>query len=164
MDGADGRRESLERMALGLEGCVGELNRVISTLRRAADAEALRQLALGHHPEIGAAQVRAVIAARRLRREYLDIEFGDPAWALLLELFAARLEGYRLTMTALGEAAGLRATTALRWVHALEEKGLIRRHADPEDERLVLLDLTENAADAIRAYLTSALTLSPWLL
>ena len=80
-----------------------------------------------------------------------------------MELFAARLEGSRINVAALGEAAGLAPTTALRWLGLLQDRGLITRRRDPASDRNVRIDLTDAAEDILRAYLVAALRLSPWV-
>lgn len=105
-----------------------------------------------------------MIAARRLRAEYFAPDLNDAAWSLLLELFAARLEGRRLTLAGLTAGSGVRPTTVTRWSRWLEAQRLVRRESDPSDQRLIILDLSDEAADTIRAYLAAALTLSPWVL
>lgn len=42
---------------------------------------------------VTASTVRTIIAARWLRRDFLGADVGDPEWSLMLELYAARLEG-----------------------------------------------------------------------
>jgi hypothetical protein len=49
--------------------------------------------------------------------------FGDPAWDVLLQLFAAKLDGRKIKLSALA-AAGPRSTLA-RWATVLHERGLI---------------------------------------
>lgn len=164
MTGETGRRERLELTVRELQALAADLQAAVAALRRAADAEALRELALGRRIEIAGAQVRAVIAARRLRAEYFPPDLTDAAWSLLLELFAARLEGRRLTLAGLTASSGVRPTTATRWSRWLVAQRLVRRDSDPSDQRLIILDLSDEAADTIRAYLDAALALSPWVL
>lgn len=158
------RGARLEDTVDNLEQAAWELHETIATVRRLADAEALRELAQGRRQEIAGAQIRAIIAARRLRSEFLDLEPGDPVWALLLELFASRLEGRRLSLAQLTENSGVRGTTATRWSRWLEKEGLVSRYSDPDDSRAIILGLTDDAADSMRAYLAAALRLSPWVL
>lgn len=155
---------ALSRTAQNLQDAGRELQEIVARLRRLAEAEELRALAAQGLTEIGAAQVRAVIAARRLWRECMGQGEGDPAWALLMELLARRLEGRPVTMNALGEAAGLAPTTSLRWIARLLARGLIARRAHPEDERTILIGLTDEADDRLRGYFLGALRLSPWVI
>ena len=105
-------------------------------------------------PEIEAGFVRAIIRARRLRDQYFRGElFADPAWDMLLDLFAARLEGNRVAVSSLCIAASVPATTALRWIKALTDRGLFVRSADPQDGRRVYIELSDDAARAMGLYL-----------
>lgn len=110
---------------------------------------------------IDATFVRRILAARRLREEMLGIPAGDPAWAMLLELYAARLENRRLSQTGLAIAAGLPRTTVLRIARKLLARGVLTGSADPEDSRLLLLSLSDKSAHRLNAYLTAARAESP---
>lgn len=159
-----GREERLSRSAQALEAASRELAQMVPTLRRLAEREALRELALDHCVEITSATVGAVVDARRLRDEYFEPGLGDAAWALLLALLAARLDGRRLAVTSLSDAAEVPLTTALRALDRLAERGLIARNTDAEDERIALVTLTDEGADRMRGYLMAALRLSPWVI
>ncbi|HEV2866917.1 MAG TPA: winged helix DNA-binding protein [Allosphingosinicella sp.] len=105
-------------------------------------------------PPIDAAYVRSLIRARRLRDQYFRGElFADPAWDMLLDLMAARLEGDRVAVSSLCIAAAVPATTALRWIKALTDRGLFVRSADPEDGRRVYIELADETAHSLAAYL-----------
>lgn len=111
---------------------------------------------------IGAGAVRAIIKARRLRDHYLGADlFADPAWDILLDLFAARLEKRRVAVSSLCIAAAVPPTTGLRWIRTLTDLGLIVRTADPEDGRRVYIELSPRAAEAMEAYLDAAQRVSP---
>lgn len=107
--------------------------------------------------EITGQQVRGIIRARRLRDQYFGADlFADPAWDMLLDLMAARLERQRVAVSSLCIAAAVPATTALRWIKTLTEHGLFVRSADPEDGRRVYIELSDAAAAALSAYLRAA--------
>lgn len=113
---------------------------------------------------VTAQQVRGIIRARRLRDQYFGADlFADPAWDMLLDLMAARLERQRVAVSSLCIAAAVPATTALRWIKTLTEHGLFVRAADPEDGRRVYIELSEGAAAALSAYLRAAQRQSPFL-
>ena len=98
--------------------------------------------------------VRALIRARRLREQYLKADlFADPAWDMLLDLLLARLEGRLVAVSSLCIAAAVPPTTALRWIKRLTDEGQFVRTADPRDGRRVFIDLAEDTADALIAYL-----------
>jgi len=113
-------------------------------------------------PGIDAAFIRSIIRARRLRDQYFRGElFADPAWDMLLDLMAARLEKNRVAVSSLCIAAAVPATTALRWIKALTDRGLFMRQADPQDGRRVYIELSDDAARALGAYLGSVQRISP---
>ena len=101
-------------------------------------------------PALTALQVRDLLRARRLRDEYLPGElFADPAWDMLLDLLAARLEQERVSVSSLCIASAVPPTTALRWIRTLTDKGFVHRQADPHDGRRVFITLTDSTAVAL---------------
>jgi len=113
-------------------------------------------------PGIDAAFVRAIIRARRMRDQYFRGGlFADPAWDMLLDLMAARLEENRVAVSSLCIAAAVPATTALRWIKALTDRGLFVRSADPQDGRRVYIELSDDAARALTAYLRTVHRMAP---
>ena len=101
-------------------------------------------------------EVRKVLRARRERARFFDPGlFADPAWDILLELFASSLADQRTTLTSACAAAGVPVTTALRWVRNLEDAGLVKRHEDPLDRRRFYLTLSLDAALAMASYFKS---------
>lgn len=110
---------------------------------------------------ITARTVRAIIAARWLRREYLGFDASDPEWSLMLELYAASLEGRRVHQTGLSVAAGVPQTTALNVTRRLIEAGVFDSRPDKLDGRRLLIGLTPSGADRIQAYLKAAAEVAP---
>lgn len=108
-------------------------------------------------PAIGAPLVRALIRLRRMRAQFFEPAlFADPAWDMLLDLTAARLEGRDVAVSSLCIAAAVPATTALRWIKAMTDQGLLVREADPDDRRRVHMRLSDAAAERMVAYLQAA--------
>jgi hypothetical protein len=106
--------------------------------------------------QVDATFVRSIIRARRMRDHYFGSEiFADPGFDMLLDLYAARLEGARVAVSSLCIAAAVPATTALRWIRQLTEKGLFVRSADPEDGRRVYIGLSDETARAMGRYLAA---------
>lgn len=96
----------------------------------------------GH--KVHAHQVRALLRARRLRDQILAPDlFADPAWDILLDLLAARLENNRVSVSSLCIAAAVPPTTALRWIRQLTDRGLLERQADPRDGRRIFIGLSD---------------------
>src|SRR4051794_23213626 len=103
--------------------------------------------------EVDAATIRREIRGRRLRDHYFRGElFADPAWDMMLDLMAARLENRKVAVSSLCIPAAVPATTALRWIKGLMDRGLFIRVADPQDGRRVFIELSEEAASAMTAY------------
>lgn len=101
--------------------------------------------------------IRAMIRARRLRDERFPAGlFADPAWDILLDLMAARLERKQVTVSSLCVAAAVPPTTALRWIGVLTERGLLVRAADAADRRRAYLGLSDAAAQALGGWLRQA--------
>jgi DNA-binding MarR family transcriptional regulator len=97
--------------------------------------------------------IRSAIQARARRGFHLNPElFADPAWDMLLELYAAALSQRKLTVSRLGERSGVPMTTALRWISTLEREGLIDRVHDRLDGRRVFLTLSDKGERAMSAY------------
>jgi Winged helix DNA-binding domain len=106
--------------------------------------------------------IRSIIRVRRLRDHFFvgDL-FADPAWDMLLDLMAARVERQRVAVSSLCIAAAVPPTTALRWIKSLCDQGLFVRIADPEDGRRVFIELSGETAARMETYLKSAQRLGP---
>jgi Transcriptional regulators len=97
--------------------------------------------------------VRQMIRQRQQRARYFDGDlFADPAWDMLLDLAAARVERKRVSVTSLCIASGVPPTTALRWIGQMVEAGLFVRVCDDSDRRRAFIELTEQAVDAVARY------------
>ena len=99
-------------------------------------------------------RVRAIIKARAARRNFFNEHlFADPAWDMLLELYALKCEHLRVSVSKLSLAAGVPGTTALRWIDKLESEQLLFRSDDPLDGRRIWIELSERGLRTMRAYL-----------
>lgn len=121
---------------------------------RAASPAFPLSAAPGETPPIAPRDVRAAIRARRIRDQYFDARlFEDPAWDILLDLFAAELERVQVSVSSLCIAAAVAPTTALRWIAKMTDAGLLMRVPDPFDRRRAFMELSTQASDAMRGYL-----------
>lgn len=103
--------------------------------------------------QLDATALRMMIRARRLRDQFFGGEiFADPAWDMLLDLMAARLEGQTVAVSSLCIAAAVPPTTALRWIKTMTDLGLFVRVADPKDRRRVFIELDSRAVQAMQGY------------
>ncbi|MFN3864329.1 MAG: MarR family transcriptional regulator [Erythrobacter sp.] len=111
---------------------------------------------IGQPPLPDPRMVRQVIANRQARARFFDAElFSDPAWDMLLDLTAAHGEGARVSVTSLCIAAGVPATTALRWLTQMVESGLFVRVPDPADKRRAFIALSDRSLTAMAGYFAS---------
>jgi hypothetical protein len=103
--------------------------------------------------QVAAADVRKAIRARRLRnRPFPDVLFEDPAWDMLLDLYAAHLERAQVSVSSLCIASAVAPSTALRWISKMTEDGLFVREPDPFDRRRAFMALSEAALDRMNRY------------
>lgn len=135
-----------------------EVSRIASTLARLSTGPAAprRPVAAVNDadvPQVSAEAVRSVIRARRLRTRFFEEDlFADPAWDMLLDLLQAEIAQLRVPVSSLCIAAAVPATTALRWLKTMTDKGLFVRRADPHDGRRVFVELAPQASIAMRRY------------
>lgn len=107
-------------------------------------------------PDVSAVDVRAAIRARRLRSQFFaEALFADPAWDMLLDLYAAHLDGVQVSVSSLCIAAAVPPTTALRWISTLHDAGLFERRADPSDRRRAYIALSDTGLSAMRDFLAA---------
>lgn len=82
--------------------------------------------------------------------------FGEPAWDILLDLYIAHVEKKPVSVSSACIGSAAPPTTGLRWLGVLAEQELVMREHDPEDQRRVLVRLTERGLKAMDEYFTSA--------
>lgn len=104
-------------------------------------------------PALNEGLIRRVQKARRARASFFSEElFADPAWDILLELYACELAQRRVPLSKLSDAAAVPTTTLNRWLQKLEQDGLVARGSDPLHARRVWVKLTGSGASAMRRY------------
>jgi DNA-binding MarR family transcriptional regulator len=118
-----------------------------------------RHVAFGFAPPAAEADpqlVRQTIRARRMRDAFFGENlFEDPAWDMLLDLYAAHLESRRVSVSSLCIAAAVAPTTALRWIGKLTEAGLFDREPDPADRRRAFMVLSAKALRGMEGYVAA---------
>jgi hypothetical protein len=109
---------------------------------------------------VDSAMVRRMLRQRRMREQFFPAEmFADPAWDMLLDLYAAQLEGHPVAVSSLCIAAAVPATTALRWIKTMSDSGMFERQADPRDGRRIFIALAPQAAAGMERYFTALATM-----
>ncbi len=97
--------------------------------------------------------VRRIIDARTARRRFFGSDlFADPAWDILLELYALRCDQRRTSVSKLCLAAAVPPTTALRWIDKLHGDGLVEREPDVFDGRRIWVSISERGFGAMKSY------------
>ena len=150
--------DEVQRIAQTLANLVGDTPQATAGVSDAMigyRADVVRYDAKGD--PIAASEIRAIIRLRRLRERYFRTDlFADPAWDMLLDLMAARIERIQVAVSSLCIAAAVPPTTALRWIKTLSDNGMFVRLDDPNDGRRVYIELSDAAAAGMTAYLTAA--------
>jgi DNA-binding MarR family transcriptional regulator len=99
-------------------------------------------------------RVRQIRFSRELRAKMFGRTiFGEPAWDILLALYAIDGDRRRVNTRELSELANLALTTALRWLDYLEEQELIGRKSNPFDQRMVYVEISQKGRAAMDDYL-----------
>jgi DNA-binding MarR family transcriptional regulator len=99
---------------------------------------------------------------RRKRDAMLHpVIFADPEWDVLLDLFAQSGLGRKVSLSSLCIAASVPTTTAVRCINAMIEQGMLLRSRDAHDARRVLIELTEETRNRMRAWLIGVATTQP---
>lgn len=98
-------------------------------------------------------RIKRILKLRSSRRRIFQDElFGEPAWDMLLELYAVGLGGQTVSVSSLCIASGVPCTTALRWIRNLETHGWIQRARDPKDGRRFFVSLTGKGHKAMERF------------
>jgi len=97
---------------------------------------------------------RFILAMRRHRENVFPlVEFGEPAWDMLLDLYVQHVEGHKVSVSSLCTAAAVPPTTALRWMDAMVGRGHFIRSHDPNDGRRVHVGLSPAMISGIESFL-----------
>jgi hypothetical protein len=100
-------------------------------------------------------QIASILQIRRRRSEVFgEGLFSDPAWDILLELFAAQLRQRRLELTDLESIAP--TSTLARWVAVLQERGLVICELDALCPDRFWIALSGECAAEMSAFLNAA--------
>ncbi len=103
-----------------------------------------------------ASEIRRAIRARRMRDQFFGGGyFEDPGWDMLLDLYAAELEGTQVSVSSLCIAAAVAPTTALRWIGRMSDAGLFERRPDPLDRRRAYMALSTRASEGMQGYMAA---------
>ncbi|WP_395333233.1 winged helix DNA-binding protein [Novosphingobium sp. BL-8H] len=103
---------------------------------------------------------RQIYRSRRKRDALMPSHlFGEPAWDLLLDLFASTCEGRRISVTSACVASSVPSTTALRWIGILIDAGMVVRSGDQKDGRRTFVNLTPKGYSMMAEYIRNCLNI-----
>lgn len=114
-----------------------------------ADEDQVRTLFSAARPavELTEDHIVSLIMARRGREAIFGRHlFSDPAWDILLELYAAHLGDRAVFLAELATAIGTPRPTTKRWASALEAQGLVRCDGTDRPDRLRISLTTDGAS------------------
>lgn len=104
-------------------------------------------------PEGRSALARDLMRQRRKRSAHLPaVLFAEPAWDMLLDLYAAHYEGSPVSVSSLCIASNVPSTTALRAIKTMSDAGCLIRQRDPADGRRIFIVLSDTARASLDAY------------
>jgi DNA-binding MarR family transcriptional regulator len=97
--------------------------------------------------------VNRILEARRIRESCFGPGlFADPAWDILLHLYAAKLGQRKVSISSLVNAAAVPYSTGVRWVRELERDRWLVRHPDPSDGRRVWVVISDRGYSTMRVF------------
>jgi hypothetical protein len=107
-----------------------------------------------------AQEVELILRIRRARSQVLgEGLFSDPAWDILLQLYAAKLR--RQTLALEDVTTDVPGSTLARWVAVLAGRGLIRCDVDPGAQPALRLALSESGELKMSRLLAKGRELAP---
>ena len=111
-------------------------------------------------PKVTEEQIRSILRVRRERSAIFgEGLFSEPAWDILLELFAAHLGNRTIGLGDLTRIAP--ESTLARWVSALEERGLVICDG-PLQPHQMRVSLSADCAAKLGRFLSGAPHLAPF--
>lgn len=106
---------------------------------------------------------RELIHHRRQRRRFFStMVFGEPAWEMLLALFAHTPGEEGMTAEKLISSVEVPASVGKRWIDYLERERLLVRHAAGADEATSVISLTPEAEARLTSYIESIEAQPSW--
>lgn len=101
--------------------------------------------------EITEDHIVSILIARRGRDAVFGSDlFSDPCWDALLELYAAKLGNRRMSLDELSKAINTPASTTMRWISVLQNRGLVSSHSDAIGPSRIWVRLTDDGASKIK--------------
>jgi len=149
-------RRGFQDLSRALGNVHAELQQIAQDAPVTAGADRQIRPYLSEVRDAGVARAVEIYRSRRRRDAAFGQDadlFGEPAWDILLDLLDADAHGRRISVTSASLASSVPATTGLRMIAILEERGLIARTDDPLDRRRSHVSLTGKGRAVMQAAL-----------
>lgn len=130
-------------------------SRVLRAVERLVGANRLDQAEgkIAFNPDL-ITLARHIKSSRKERNAYFASELmGEPFWDMLMALYIAEGEGYRLKVGDLCNESNVPHTTALRWIKQMIEMDLVARRLNPMDGRSAWIEIRPEAIRRMTSYL-----------
>lgn len=132
---------------------VERLTRIVERFRQSAGLTASMPSAPTTAGQL-AAFARFLLHARRRREAALaGVEFGEPSWDMILDLYVQHVAGQIVSVSSLCAASAVPQSTALRWIEAMASAGHFVRCRDPIDRRRIHVGLAPGLLVAVEMFL-----------
>ncbi len=124
-----------------------------ATQAHAEPGDAAADKALDQDSDLWLIMAREIYEERQRRVKYFAADlFGEPGWDILLDLYVAEKQNLDVSVTSACIGANVPATTALRWLQLLEDRGLLERKNDDRDQRRIFIRLSRRGYSGMTAY------------
>jgi DNA-binding MarR family transcriptional regulator len=110
--------------------------------------------ALGRSDDLASFARHLLWSRRHRERRIPEIDFGEPAWDMMLDLYVSHVERRPLSVSDLCLSAGVPTTTAMRRIRAMIEEGHLVNERDEQDRRRVHIRLSIGLVAKMEALLS----------
>lgn len=142
-------RQMAEEGEADLESAVHSSEHELAQVRKPKTSfEQLRALLPSKAPHsIAEDHVLSLISARRGRDTLFGAHlFSDPAWDVILELYAARLGARQVSVSGLARVIGTPKSVIARWIAVLVGAGIVSYGGSSKEAGGATVELTEDGA------------------
>ena len=103
-------------------------------------------------------QIQLLLRLRRAREPSLGRNlFSDPAWDVLLQLYAFHIRGCQVSVPELSLAIGTPESITARWITALQENGLVGCRQNKDQPSQLWVALTTAGAMKMKRFLEGSI-------
>ena len=71
--------------------------------------------------------------------------FSDPCWLMCLDIYTCTTKNQNVSITSVAHGSEIPVTTAIRYLNALTNDGVLKKQASQDDNRVTFLSLTDAA-------------------